>query len=238
MIATGRVGPEMFGDKRSDQLTPLGFEFSGVTVSGRRVCGLATCGCLSTHITQHQRVVLDVPEDWSLAEAATVLGTYGTVYISLFVKCQIKAGTSILIHAGSGGVGLSALHVAFAFGLEVFTTVSSDEKRQFLLETFPQLKPENIGHSRDTSFEDMIMKRTKGRGVNYVLNSLADDKLLASLRCVSKAGFFIEIGKSDILRDHKINLAPFAKTLTFVSVNLLESLEHDNIAVDVRTVRS
>jgi fatty acid synthase len=233
MIATGRVGPEMFGDKRSDQLRILGFEFSGVTLSGRRVYGIATYGCLVTHFTQDRVILLDVPKCWSLEEAATVLGTYGTIAVGLFMKCRIERGKSILIHAGSGGVGLSTLHVAFAFGMEVFTTVGSDEKRQFLLETFPKLKPENIGNSRNTSFEDMIMKQTKGHGVNYVLNSLADDKLLASLRCVGRAGFFIEIGKSDIVRDNKINLAPFANELTFLSVNMVNFIDYPGASIDV-----
>ncbi|KAG5666534.1 hypothetical protein PVAND_014554 [Polypedilum vanderplanki] len=221
MIATGRVGPEMFGDKRNDQLKILGFEFSGITITGRRVYGMAPYGCLSTHFSDERVILLDVPKEWSLEQAATIIGTYGTIAISLFMKCQIEKDKSILIHAGSGGVGLSALYVAFASGMEVFTTVSNEEKRQFLLDTFPKLKPENIGNSRDTTFEDMIMKRTNGRGVDYVLNSLSDDKLLASLRCVAKAGYFIEIGKSDIVRDNKINLACFANELTFISVNMV-----------------
>lgn len=40
----------------------------------------------------------------------------------------------------SGGVGLAAIRVAFAYGLDVFTTVSTEAKKKFLLKTFPQLK--------------------------------------------------------------------------------------------------
>lgn len=41
---------------------------------------------------------------------------------------------------GSGGIGLAAIRIALAYGLEVFTTVSTQQKRKFILGLFPQLK--------------------------------------------------------------------------------------------------
>lgn len=41
---------------------------------------------------------------------------------------------------GSGGIGLAAIRIALAYGLEVFTTVSTQQKRKFILSLFPQLK--------------------------------------------------------------------------------------------------
>ena len=60
---------------------------------------------------------------------------------------------------------------------QVYTTCGSDSKREFLIRTFPALRPENIGDSRSCSFEALVMRGTQGRGVQLVLNSLADDKL-------------------------------------------------------------
>ena len=62
----------------------------------------------------------------------------------------------------------------------------------------------HIGNSRDTSFEIMVMKETKGRGVDLVLNSLAEDKLQASVRCLAEGGRFLEIGKLDLLKDNSL----------------------------------
>lgn len=59
----------------------------------------------------------------------------------------------------------------------MFTTCGSAGKREFLLRTFPALPSENVGDSRSCSFESMVMKATQGKGVQLVLNSLADDKL-------------------------------------------------------------
>jgi len=61
-----------------------------------------------------------------------------------------------------------------------------------------QLTDRNIGNSRDTSFEQLVMSETNGRGVDLVLNSLAEEKLQASVRCLAPGGRFLEIGKFDL----------------------------------------
>lgn len=225
MLATGKLTAEVFGTGRLDQLCILGFEYSGICENGKRVMGMVISGALSTHIKVDETLLWDCPNEWTLQEGATVPVVYGTVYSAFFLTTKIEAGKSILVHAGSGGVGLAAIRVAFAYGLDVFTTVSTEEKKNFLLKEFPQLKRENIGNSRDTSFEDMIMKRTTGKGVDYVLNSLAEEKLHASIRCLGKGGKFLEIGKFDLANDTKIGLSAFLKEISFHSV-LVDNLFH------------
>jgi fatty acid synthase len=58
-----------------------------------------------------------------------------------------------------------------------------------------QLTDRNIGNSRDTTFEQLIMSETNGRGVDLVLTSLTERKLHASVRCLAPGGRFLEIGK-------------------------------------------
>lgn len=64
----------------------------------------------------------------------------------------------------------------------------------------------------------MIKLRTGGRGVDFVLNSLSDDKLLASVRCLGRGGVFLEIGKFDLANDTKLGLGVFLKEMSFRSV--------------------
>jgi len=61
-----------------------------------------------------------------------------------------------------------------------------------------QLTDRNIGNSRDTTFEQLIMSETNGRGVDLVLNSLAEEKLQASVCCLAPGGRFLEIGRFDL----------------------------------------
>lgn len=64
----------------------------------------------------------------------------------------------------------------------------------------------------------MIKLQTNGVGVDYVLNSLSDDKLQASIRCLGRGGTFLEIGKFDLANDTKIGLGHFLKEISFRSV--------------------
>ncbi|XP_070503056.1 fatty acid synthase-like [Chironomus tepperi] len=218
MLATGKLSAETMGDNRLDLMCLMGIEFAGVTKGGRRLMGMKSAGALATHVEADETLSWEVPASWSLEEAVTVPCVYATVYAAFFITTKIQKGKSILIHAGSGGVGLAAIRVAFAYGLEVYTTVSTEDKKNYLLSEFPELKRENIGNSRSTSFEDMIKKRTRGKGVDFVLNSLAEEKLAASVRCLGKGGKFLEIGKFDMANDNKLSLGDFLRELTFHAV--------------------
>lgn len=127
----------------------------------------------------------------------------------------MKPGETLLVHAGTGGVGQAAISIALSMGCKVFTTVGSKEKREFLLKRFPQLTNDNIANSRDTSFEQHVLRHTNGRGVDVILNSLAEEKLQASLRCLAKDGRFLEIGKYDLSNNSKLG------TLNFIFFSIL-----------------
>uniref|UniRef100_A0A1A9WBK1 Uncharacterized protein n=1 Tax=Glossina brevipalpis TaxID=37001 RepID=A0A1A9WBK1_9MUSC len=219
MLATGRLAVELFGDSRLDQSCVLGLEYSGIDMkTGRRVMSMAAKGGVGSYVKKPSTLAWNVPENWSLKDAATVPVVYITVYYAFFIVSDIRKGKSILIHAGTGGIGLAAIRVALAYNLEVFTTCSTPQKKQFLLDTFPQLKETHIGNSRDTSFLHMIRRETNGKGVDFVLNSLSEDKLLASVRCLGFRGNFLEIGKFDMANDTKLGMSCFLKEIKFNAV--------------------
>ncbi|KAG5671364.1 hypothetical protein PVAND_001565 [Polypedilum vanderplanki] len=193
----------------------IGFEFSGIRIkTGERVMGIVSRQGLSSYIKYNPKKTLNVPEDLTLEDAATIPMAYVTTFFSVFEMTKIEKGNSILIHSGAGAVGQAAIQIAFAYGLEVFTTVGTDEKREFLLKTFPKLKEENIGNSRDTSFLEMIMERTQNKGVDYVLNSLAGDKMIASLNCLGQNGIFLEIGRADLVQNTRISFNFIKKNIS------------------------
>lgn len=141
MLATGRLAVELYGSSRLDQLCVLGLEFSGINAkTGRGIMSMVTKAGVASYNERPSKFIWDVPDNWTLQEAATVPVVYITVYYAFFMVTDIRKGKSILIHAGTGGVGLAAIRVALAYNLEVFTTCSTDLKKQFLLKTFPELK--------------------------------------------------------------------------------------------------
>lgn len=67
----------------------------------------------------------------------------------------------------------------------------------------------------------MIMDETNGEGVDFVLNSLSEEKLIASMRCVRMGGVFFEIGKFDIFNDSRLSMRLFEKIITFQPILIL-----------------
>lgn len=91
---------------------------------------------------------------------------------------------------------------------------------------FNHFSDHHIGNSHDDSFERLILKGTDGRGVDLVLNSLAEEKLIASVRCLANGGRFIEIGKFDMANNHHLSTLLFQKEASFQGV-MLDQLFND-----------
>lgn len=149
MLATARLSVEIFNLSRLHSECVLGMEYSGVDRKGQRVMGMSAFGSMATQIESVEHLTWIVPNTMTLRQAATIPVVYVTVYCAFVLNNPILSGKSILIHAGSGGVGLAAIRVALAYHMEVFTTVSNATKKKFLLEQFPALKGK-CGHSGDS----------------------------------------------------------------------------------------
>lgn len=115
-------------------------------------------------------------------------------------------------------MGQAAINIALYYNCTVFTTVGTPEKREFIRKHFPRVPEAHIGNSRDESFEQMVLRGTKGRGVDFVLNSLAEEKLVASLRCLAPGGCFLEIGKFDLAKDSPLGLEMMRRGCNFHGV--------------------
>ncbi|XP_045464695.1 fatty acid synthase-like [Harmonia axyridis] len=215
MLATGKLPPDALPKSLSGQENILGMEFAGRDSKGERIMGLSESRSLATTVQLSQDFLWKVPDKWSLEEAATIPVVYSTAYYALVMRAQLQPGESVLIHAGSGGVGIASISLALHMGCKVYTTVSSQIKRDFLKKRFPALSDQSIGYSRDTSFEQFILSETHGRGVDVVLNSLAKDQLFASVRCLANNGRFLEIGKVDLSNNSRLGLNVFLKNISF-----------------------
>lgn len=206
----------------------LGIEASGVV---RRI------GSAVSHLKVSDRVALvgndahasimrgkashafKVPDAMTFEQAAALPIVSYTAWYGLVRIANARKGQTVLIHAGTGGVGQAALQIARHLGLEIFTTVSNDEKRQLVHEKYGVAKDHIFG-SRDLAFARGIMKITDGRGVDIVLNSLAGETLRKSWDCIAPSGHFVEIGLKDIVDDTRLGMRPFMRGASFTSVNL------------------
>uniref|UniRef100_A0A673J2K0 Fatty acid synthase n=1 Tax=Sinocyclocheilus rhinocerous TaxID=307959 RepID=A0A673J2K0_9TELE len=115
----------------------------------------------------------------------------------------------------------------FNAALIIFFNLSFN-KKAYLQEIFPQLTAESFANSRDASFEQHVMLQTQGKGVDLVLNSLAEEKLQASLRCLARHGRFLEIGKYDLSNNTPLGMALFLKNVAFHGILLDALFEEGN----------
>ncbi|KAH0813343.1 hypothetical protein GEV33_009449 [Tenebrio molitor] len=206
MLASGRISAEPGTNDRIEQKCVIGFEFAGLDPKGRRVMGIVDNRAIATHVRGNSQFLWEVPESWSLEDAATIPVVYSTVMYALLLVVDLKPKSTVLIHSGTGGIGLAALNVCLHHQFEIYVTVGTQDKRDYLRKHYPQIPESHIGNSRDTSFEEMIKAGTNNRGVDAVLNSLSEDKLRASVRCLARGGRFLEIGKFDLANDSSLSL--------------------------------
>ncbi|KAI1029050.1 hypothetical protein LB504_012981 [Fusarium proliferatum] len=227
MIALGQVIGEAFGQECAGVVTRVGTDVERVSV-GDSVCGLLR-GTFKTFARGSQWQFAKIPSTIDYAVAAAVPVVYTTAYYGLHDLARLQTGESILIHWGAGGVGQAAIQLAKAVGAEVFVTVGSIEKRDFVHEHYG-IPLHNVLSSRDLSFVHGIKRLTDGRGVDVILNSTAGQTLRASWDCIAPYGRFIEIGKVDIFANAGLPMGPFKKSVTFSFFDIgLISLERGRL---------
>lgn len=217
VIAMGQVPSPYIGVECAGVVSSVGGAVSNVKV-GDEVMTMSE-GAYSTFARCKSTSAARIPEGMSLADASTIPVVFCTAYYALMDLARLEPEDSVLIHAGAGGVGQAAIMLAKMVGADVFTTVGSPSKKQFLMETYG-IPEDRIFFSRDTSFGPAIRRATGGRGVDVVLNSLAGDILRETWECVAHFGRFVEIGKRDILANSGLGMAMFEHNATFSSVDL------------------
>jgi len=163
------------------------------------------------------------PVRLSFEAAATIPVAFFTAYHALHEVARLRHGERVLIHGAAGGVGLAAIQIVHQAGGTVFATAGNSEKRNYL----HALGVRHVMDSRSLAFADEVLERSGGEGVHIVLNSLAGEAMLESIRVLAPLGRFLEIGKRDILQNSKLELRPFEKCLSFHSIDIDQLLLHE-----------
>jgi len=202
----------------------LGLEFAGeVVTTGEAVTHLSPGDAVvgfgpasfSDRLIAGQHALAPLPEGISYAAAATIPTTFFTVYYALKHLARLEPGEKILIHGAAGGVGIAALQIAQWLGAEIYATVGSQEKRDFL----QLMGIENLYDSRSLTFAEEILQDTGGEGVDVVLNSLAGEAINQNLRALRPFGRFLELGKRDFYENTHIGLRPFRNNLSYFGID-------------------
>jgi NADPH:quinone reductase len=131
-----------------------------------------------------------LPEKISFAQGAGVWVPYGTAITALIHHAHARPGETVMIHGASGGVGTAAAQFARAMGMTVFGTAGTQKGLELV-------KKEGAHKAFDHSkqgYAEEIMQATGGRGVDVILEMLANVNLSADLKLLAMNGRVIIIG--------------------------------------------
>ena len=131
-----------------------------------------------------------LPEHVSFEAGAAIYVAYATAFRALFQKARARAGETVLIHGASGGVGVACVQWALARGLEVVATAGSERGIAMLEEMGVQYV---VNHSESDAASD-ILGATCGRGVDVVVEMLANVNLQTDLTLLAQGGRIVVVG--------------------------------------------
>jgi NADPH2:quinone reductase len=137
-----------------------------------------------------QAKVHRLPDNVSFEQGAAIGIPYGTAYRGLFQRAEAKPAETVLVHGASGGVGTAAVQLARAAGMTVIGTAGSEEGMKLVKE---QGAKEVLNHSAD-GYLDELMKVTDGKGVDVIIELLANKNLGRDLTVLAKKGRVAVIG--------------------------------------------
>lgn len=179
--------------------SPLpGLEVSGVIAAmgedagtfrlGDEVCALLAGGGYAEYVAVPVGQVLALPKGISLKDAAALPEAAATSVMALCVEAQLQPGERVLIHGGTSGLGLVMVQIAKALGAEVFTTVGSDEKVQFL----QGLGITGLNH-RAAPFAQQVMERTRNEGVDVIIDTLGGPQVGTHFALLRRGGRMVSL---------------------------------------------
>ncbi|KAL8910611.1 MAG: hypothetical protein Q9171_004105 [Xanthocarpia ochracea] len=205
------------GMDSSGVVSRVGPEVEELAVGDRVMC--LGAGNIASHVVTSETLCERIPNTLSFEEAATMPATYATAMAALYDIGNLRPRQSVLIHSACGGVGMAALQLAKLTGAEIYATVGSEEKVQYLMATFGLLQ-KHIFNSRDASFVEGIMHETNGKGVDLALNLLTGDLLHATWGCIAEFGKMVEIGERDLITAGKLDLKTFLGGRSYSGISL------------------
>lgn len=179
--------------------TILGLEASGTIESlgegvsdwseGDEVCVLLEGGGYAEHVVIDASMLLPVPDNISLVDAAALPEVFYTAYLNLFMEAGLKPGEHALIHAAASGVGTAALQLCRAFGVHTYATASAAK-----LDACRQYGAEEAIDRQNASFKERI-RALRGRdGVNVILDMVGASYLADNVDVLAVDGRMVVIG--------------------------------------------
>jgi NADPH2:quinone reductase len=158
-----------------------------------------------------------LPEKVSFAQGAGLNTPYATAYRALFQRARGVAGETVLVHGASGGVGNAAVQFARAAGFNVIGTGGTEEGRALVAESGAH----HVLDHHSPGYLEEALKLTDGRGVDVILEMLANVNLGKDLSVLAKGGRVVVVGsRGPVEINPRALMTPDASILGMTLFNL------------------
>jgi NADPH:quinone reductase len=156
---------------------------------GDRVCALLPGGGYAELATADYRHLLRLPQSWTFVQAASVPEAWITAWLNLINEGRLRAGETVLVHAGASGVGIAAIQIARRAGARVYATAGSQAK----VRTCRELGATAVFDRSQEDFGASIAYAT-GTGVDVILDPVGGPYLARNLAALRERGRLVLIG--------------------------------------------
>ncbi len=139
--------------------------------------------------------LINLPENITFEQGAGVFVPYATAFRALFQKAKAQTGETVLIHGASGGVGIAAIQWAKNAGLKIVGTAGSDEGKTLVSKQGADF----VFDHTDENYLQQISEATDGKGVEIILEMLANKNLSKDFEVLKTFGRIVIIGNRSSL---------------------------------------
>lgn len=193
--------PHIVGYQCAGIVREVGANVSDRTI-GQPVVAVMPFGSHASLVAVAAMQTWPLSEGMDLQAAACVPIAFGTADECLFELGRLKAGETVLVQAGGGGVGLAAIQLAKRAGATVLATASNDDKLE-------RLKEFGLDHGINYKTDDFVARAgqlTGGRGVDVVIETVGTT-LRGSVECTGYRGRVIQVGNAGRERDTRLDIS-------------------------------
>lgn len=166
--------PEWMGLEIAGTITEIGEEAKVKSnwKIGDKVCALLGGGGYAEYVSVKYDMLMPVPKNCSMVEAAAIPEAFATAYLNLFMEGGIKPGNTLLMNAGASGLASVIIPMAKAFGARVITTVLSDE----IANSIKHLNADIVVNTSKENITEVLKKELEeGRGVDVAIDCLGGE---------------------------------------------------------------
>jgi putative PIG3 family NAD(P)H quinone oxidoreductase len=172
--------PDWPGMELSGTVLAIGDDVTGWHAHDR-VCALVPGGAYAERAVVDSRLLLPVPDDMNLVDAAGIPEAACTVWANVVMAAGLHEGQALLVHGGSSGIGSFAIQLGVALGATVYATAGSAEKVAFAEE----LGAVGINY-REHDFVETVRKHAPG--VDVILDIVGGDYLARNIELLNPNG--------------------------------------------------